>query len=422
MQQADANTPSMDWRHGIWNASHSPVADAEIMIAGDWAPIRNFSDIMLETPEAIYGNLLPVLSDCDLRLVNLECPLVDEGIPVTKSGAVLKGVSGHVSALTRVPFEIVTLGNNHVFDYGVDGFVRTRSLLEHHGIQSTGAGMTVGEAGTPVMITVKGVTIAVISFAEGEDLTAAAGSTPGVLGWEIQRVTDLIRKIRTQAHVVVVVCHGGVEYIPYPPPYLAQALQRIAEGGADLIIGHHPHVPQGIQIHNNVPICYSLGNFVFFQPTHLLYRKIGYLVKAGVSTAGLSTIRLIPYEILSDRLSMLSGQRLAKALDKLAALSKPFLGKDGIQHAWHGFLKYYGVRGFKTEIIGILDRLDRDASKGAAMFRNRLTTLQHSHHLVDLMTRIMNRTLDDAPEWAVAAVAEYFSRNVADGLPEQPWT
>jgi poly-gamma-glutamate synthesis protein (capsule biosynthesis protein) len=222
--------------------------------------------------------------------------------------------------------------------------------------------------------------------------------------------------------VVIVVCHGGVEYIPYPPPYFTQALQRIAEAGADLIIGHHPHVPQGIQIHNNVPICYSLGNFVFFQPTDLLYRKIGYLLKAGVSTGGLSSIRLIPYEILSDRLSMLSDQALTHTLNSLAALSKPFLEKNGIQRAWHGFLKYYGVHGFKTEITGILDRFDRDAPKGAAMFRNRLTTLQHSHHLVDLMTRIMNRTLDDAPEWAVAAVAEYFSRKVADGLPEKPWS
>ena len=162
-----------------------------------------------------------------------------------------------------------------------------------------------------------GVNIGIISFSEGEDLTAAADGKPGVFGWEIDRVIDLVKEIRSDVHVVIVVCHGGVEYIPFPPPYLADALQRIAEAGADLVIGHHPHVPQGVQIHKGVPICYSLGNFVFFQPTDLQYRKIGYLVKAGVTTDGVSAIRIIPYEIGPERLMLLKEEKLRRALKKL---------------------------------------------------------------------------------------------------------
>ena len=91
---------------------------------------------------------------------------------------------------------------------------------------------------------------------------------------------------------------------------------------------------------------------------------------------------------------------------------------EGITDAWHGFLKYYGVGGFKNEIATIMDRFENERPKGAAMFRNRLTTLQHYHHLTDLMTRIMDGTLESAPEWAVALVAEYLTRKVSDGLPE----
>ena len=111
-------------------------------------------------------------------------PLVDNGEPVSKSGAVLKGVSGHISGLTRVPFEVATLGNNHVFDYGTEAFVKTRDLLHENNIKTVGAGMSIEEASAPLIIPCKGSKIGIINFSEGEDLTAA-GENPGVFGWEI---------------------------------------------------------------------------------------------------------------------------------------------------------------------------------------------------------------------------------------------
>ncbi len=419
-------TERIDWKTGAWERPNGKKPAANIIIAGDWAPIRDFSDTILENPEAIYGDLLPVLRDSHLRLVNLECPLINDGVdegvdgetPVHKSGAVLKGVPGHINGLTAVPFEVATLGNNHVFDYGTDAFVRTRDLLRQNGIQSTGAGLSLAEAEKPLLVTANGIQIGIISFSEGEDLTAAAPGKPGVLGWEVGRVIDLVKEIRSDVHVIIVICHGGVEYIPFPPPYLADALQRIAEAGADLVIGHHPHVPQGVQIHNGVPICYSLGNFVFFQPTDLQYRKIGYLVKTGVAEDGVGAIQIIPYEIGPGHLMLLKEEKLQRALKKLCALSAPLENTERIADAWHGFLKHYGVDGFKDEIANIMDQFENEHPKGAAMFRNRLTTLQHYHHLTDLMTRIMDGTLDEAPVWAVAFVDEYFNRKIIDGLPE----
>jgi poly-gamma-glutamate synthesis protein (capsule biosynthesis protein) len=408
----------INWETGTWKRPRGTEPVADILIAGDWAPIRGFSDAILENPEIVYGDLLPVLRESAFRLVNLECPLADGGEPVHKSGAVFKGVSGHVHGLTVVPFQAVTLANNHVFDYGTDAFVRTRELLDQNGIQSTGAGLCLTEAETPLKAVVNGVSIGVISFSEGEDLTAAAPGHPGVLGWEVDRVIDRIQKIRSEVEVIIVVCHGGVEYIPFPPPYLADALQRVSASGADLVIGHHPHVPQGMQIHKGVPICYSLGNFVFFQPTDLQYRKIGYLVKAAVSKSGVQAIRIIPYEIGPERLVRLKGEKKRRVLKKLQTLSAPLAHADGITDAWHGFLKRYGVDGFKDEMAKIMVHFENERSKGAAMFRNRLTTLQHSRHLTDLMTRIIDGTLDTAPNWAVKMVDEYLSRTVAEGLPE----
>jgi hypothetical protein len=398
-----------DWSAGRWVNAAVPQAQAEIVIASDWAPIRAFDEIIAHSPEAVYGDVLPVLRQGDLRIVNLECALSGDASPVWKSGSVFKGRPVHINGLTAVPFEVVTLGNNHVFDYGTEAFRQTLKLLSENSIRSVGAGMSVEEAHRPLIIDLNGVRIGIINFSEGEDLTSAV-SGPGVFGWDIDAVVDSVRSIRPEVHVTFVICHGGVEYIPFPPPYLASAFRRIAEAGADLIIGHHPHVPQGVQIFNGAPICYSLGNFVFYQETDLYYRKRGYLVKAGVSREGIAHIQLVPYSIGSESLRLLSGDEAALFFEALKKVSLPLANQEGITEAWHGFLRWYGLKGFRDEIAMILAKMDQEPPKGAAMLRNRIVTMQHREHWVATMTRIMDGTIDDSPSWALDLAVEWLTR------------
>ena len=398
-----------DWNRGRWVNAAVPQAQAEIVIASDWAPIRAFDAIVAHSPEAVYGDVLPILRQNDLRIVNLECALSGYAAPVWKSGSVFKGRPEHINGLTAVTFEVATLANNHVFDYGPESFRQTLDLLSENSIRSVGAGMSVEEARRPLILDLKGVRIGIINFSEGEDLTSAV-SGPGVFGWDVDAVVDSVRAIRPGVDVILVICHGGVEYIPFPPPYLASAFRRIAEAGADLIIGHHPHVPQGVQICNGVPICYSLGNFVFYQETDLFYRKLGYLVKAGVSRAGLAHVQIIPYEIGSECLGLLRGDESALFFESLKKVSLPLASQEGITEAWHGFLRYYGIKGFRDEIAMILAKMDQEPAKGAAMLRNRIATMQHREHWIDTMTRIMDGTIDESPQWALDLAAEWLTR------------
>ena len=92
--------------------------------------------------------------------------------------------------------------------------------------------------------------------------------------------------------------------------------------GADLVIGHHPHVPQGIGFHQGTPICHSLGNFVFFQPTDLLFRKIGYLVKARFTPQGLARLRLVPYEIHSGGVRLPTDRQTAWVFNQLKKMEE----------------------------------------------------------------------------------------------------
>ena len=401
---------ALDWKQGTWSCgSEAPRDTAEIIITSDWAPIRAFDHIIARSPEAIYGDLLPVLRQGDLRITNLECPLTDLATPVWKSGAVLKGAPEHVPGLTAVPFEVVTLANNHVFDYSQGGFDQTIWLLDDHGIRRVGAGHTADEACRPLIMDVNGIGLGILNFSEGEDLTATLDG-PGVFGWDPDLVVDAVETLKRTVDIVLVICHCGVEYIAFPPVYVARAFQRIAEAGADMIIGHHPHVPQGIQIHHGVPICYSLGNFVFYQETDLVYRKTGFLVKAGLSPAGLNRFSVVPYEILSDRLALLDGARRKWFFEALRKVSAPLEDNRKIAAAWNAFLGRYGLRGFKEEIHMLLDKLEQDPLKGAAMFRNRIATMQHNQHWIDALTRIIEGTIDDAPPWALELTEQWLTQ------------
>ncbi len=408
---------SFDWEKGTWTADQTALDSrktaTKICITGDWAPIRKFKEIMETCPELIYGDLLPILRSADLSIVNLESPLSDKGEPVFKSGAVFKGEQRHINALTSVPFDVVTLANNHVFDYGVNAFEDTMDALKHHHIQWTGAGMSIKEAATPLVIDINNIKIAIINFSEGEDLTSA-GNGPGVMGWDLPRVEDAIKTLRHEVDFIIVISHCGIEYIPFPPPYVVRAFKRMATAGADIVIGHHPHVPQGIQFYKNTPLIYSLGNFIFYQPTDLYYRKLGYLVNIGLNKGNLVSLELVPYVIHDLGLSCLKGDELQPFWNKFKEISMPLHDNKKLNDAWNGFLNYYGVNGFFNEISMIMEKIKTEPRKGAAMFRNRMTTMQHYQHWKNFLTRLKEGSLDDSPEWSIRLVKEWLTLKTQD--------
>ncbi|NOX33249.1 MAG: CapA family protein [Deltaproteobacteria bacterium] len=408
---------SFNWKQGSWTAGtkarHSKKNTATVCIAGDLAPIRAFKNIMVTDPTSLYGDLLPVLRTFDLSVVNLESPLSDRGTPVFKSGSVFKGESCYVKALTAVPFDIATLANNHVLDYGIEAFKDTLDVLDRNNIKRTGAGMSEKGAFAPLVTDVNGIRIAIVNFSEGEDLTSAKEG-PGVMGWDLGRIEDTIKSLRQETDIIIVVSHCGIEYIPFPPPYVVKAFKKMADAGADVVIGHHPHVPQGIQFYNQVPICYSLGNFAFYQETDLMYRKLGYLVGLELNKDRLLSLKLIPYKICDHGLSLLKNPELKSFLDILKKISLPLDDNKKIYEAWHGFLHYYGVKGFFNEISMIMEKMKIEPEKGAAMFRNRLTTLQHLHHWKDFLTHMVDGKLETPPRWSKALVELWLTCKIDD--------
>lgn len=380
-----------------------------IVIASDWAPIRALEPVVRSSPASVYGDMLPVLRGADLRIVNCECALTAARKPVWKSGAVFKGLPAHVAGLTAVPFEVACLANNHVFDYGVRGFRETFDVLRGNGIRTVGAGLTFKEALSPLTVQVKGTRVTILNFSEGEDLTASRGG-PGVCGWEIERLSALVRESKKRGDFVIAVGHAGLEYVPFPPPYVVEAYRALADAGADCVVGHHPHVPQGLEVRGGRLIAYSLGNFVFWQETDLHYRKTGFCLRLHVRGSRLASHEILPYKITEKGLRKLGRREETQLLDKIGRISKPLRSASGIAEAWQAYLAYYGPGGFKNEVLGILDKMESEPRKGAAMFRNRITTLQHSELWRDALTLFMAGKKRPVPAATTRLIEEWFTR------------
>ena len=406
----------IDWQQGTWRSGDGDGSpDARIMVTADWAPLGSHEELIPSQPEAAYGDLLAEIRAADLAITNLECVLGDAGEPILKAGPNMRYDAAALVGLTAVPFHVATLANNHVFDYGPEGFAATLGMLGEAGIKTVGAGMSEAEAVAPLVVPVGPTRVAVVNFCEGEDGTATRGG-PGTFGWQIDRVVETVRSVRSQADVVVVICHGGREHPPFPPPYIVQAYRRIADAGADIVIGHHPHAPQGMEIHRGTPIVYSMGNFVFLQKADLFFRRSGYMAELELSSGRLSGLRLIPYLITPEGLHLMAGELRRWFLGRLGEVSEPLSDAAALVAAWEAFIDLRQEPGFEGILKWVLEGWADSAPLGAARLRNVFQTPAHFELWSRGLTRIAEGCDGTAPEWAQRIVRLWTTLSLADGM------
>jgi hypothetical protein len=407
----------VDWKEGRWQRHRSGVScDHGIVVAGDWGPVGDYGDFPPGGAEAMYGNVLPVIRASDLAIVNVEGPLSEQGKPIAKEGPALRRRPEAVAALECAPFQVACLANNHIMDYGPAALRDTQKLLRTHGIRSVGAGLSRSEALAPLVVPIGDARIGIVNFCEGEDATAATRGA-GVFGWEIGTVTDAVRNLRPAADVLVVIAHAGREYVPAPPPYLQKAFRRIARAGADIVVGHHPHVPQGIEIFDGVPLVYSLGNFIFFREDKVVYRLLGYLLTLEIAGRRLAGFNLAPYVAETTGLRLLDGRERAWFLERLRHASSMLEEEKETREVWNAFIDSFGRRFWTRNLGGLawpLTDMLKKPLKATAVLQNRFVTPAHRRFMIDGFSRLMSGRLGSAPSWAKALVREWMS---LEGLP-----
>jgi poly-gamma-glutamate synthesis protein (capsule biosynthesis protein) len=218
----------------------------------------------MDTPLAAVREALPA----DIVFGNLECP-------VTKGGTKLHGKTWnfrapprHLAALKAAGFNLLNIANNHVMDYGPEGFLDTMAALEAAGLPFIGGGRDLAEAERLHVVEVRGLRVGFLGFTSTFPESAWAGRhKPGVAYSDYGRAGKVIQDARGRCDALVVSFHGGTELADEPND-IQKAFARLAiDSGADIFIGHHPHVIQPMEIYHGKPILYSIGNFLFVSPT-----------------------------------------------------------------------------------------------------------------------------------------------------------
>lgn len=217
--------------------------------------------------DAIDPALIQRMKQADLCCVNNEFAFSDRGTPMAGKAYTFRANPENVSILQALGVDVVTLANNHVYDYGEDAFLDTLDTLKSAGIDYVGAGRDRTEAMTPVYCELDGLTVAIVNATRAEKniMTPEAGeNTSGVLRcYDTALFEQVIREAEERADVVVCCVHWGTEY-----SYALEEVQRSTartyiDAGADAIVGTHSHCLQGIEYYKGVPVFYSLGNFWF---------------------------------------------------------------------------------------------------------------------------------------------------------------
>lgn len=221
-------------------------------------------------PELVFSDALEELAKYHYLIGNLEAPVSERGAgnPVKRyqfrlHPAVLK-------AFKAAGFDHLSFANNHTLDYGPDAFLDTLDWLDRLGFHRSGAGRNLAEASAPLRAEPAGLAVSVLAAAfypvESRGYSpahAAAGpDSPGILT-DAALLRARIAEERAAGRFVVVLPHAGFEYVATPAPAIRELYRSFADAGADLVLGTHPHVIQGVERHGRCTIAYSLGNFVF---------------------------------------------------------------------------------------------------------------------------------------------------------------
>lgn len=277
-----------------------------------------------QEPATAFANFRQPLQEADITFGNLEAPCSSLGAPTIGKYITLRMDPHVIPALANTGFDLVALANNHAIDYGREAFVDTLDRLDRAGIARIGGGRDVHEARRAVVLERSGLRIGFIGYATtvpwGYEATQTQAGiaaidvstsyepryqimseqpgTPAtvitrIASHDLDQLTDQIRSLRQRVDVLIVSLHWGVAFVPDPVSYQTELGRAAIDAGAHMVLGHHAHVMQGVEMYRGAPIFYSLSNFVFDRNNP----KFGietFLVHARLSRNGITRLSLLP--------------------------------------------------------------------------------------------------------------------------------
>lgn len=272
----------------------------------------------------LFDEVQSYIQQHDLAFFNLECPLTNAGskAPLLKRFS-FRGDVDAVAQLRKVGFNIASIANNHTIDWGRVGFAETWNVLTQGGIFPVGGGCNQREAIKPVLLKKNNLTFAFfgsVSFLlEG---LAYNDDQWGPAYADIDSLVKEIKAINNFVDYVIVSFHWGDENSPLPNNQQKDYAHKVVDAGADLVIGHHPHVLQSIEVYKDRLILYSLGNFVFDNKSEDQTQTV--IFSCLFEKHKISQNRIYPLEIKNNRPQKTNKEKAQEIINSLAKRSKGY--------------------------------------------------------------------------------------------------
>lgn len=287
-----------------------------------------------------YKKVKNILNEADITIGNLECPITYGGTPALKRPIIIfKADPENSEAVKEAGFDILNLANNHTMDYGTEGIVNTINTLKKTNINFIGAGSNYEDARKPLYAQAKNCKIGFLGYSvfppEGY---ITFSDRPDVAKIDIKSLKDEIKSAKSKCDFLVISIHWGKEYGFYRSDMQKKLAYAIIDSGGDLIIGHHPHVLQGIEGYKDGIIFYSLGNFVFDRQIQNGTDET-IIVNFKIKNKMLDRIEIIPAKIRNCQPERVYGEEAHYILDRLKMYSDGMNIKIDIRES-KGYIKF----------------------------------------------------------------------------------
>lgn len=266
------------------------------------------------------------LQQADLAVANLETPLTtrDESYKDLNQRFNFQSNPKHIQGLINAGFDLVSLANNHALDYGEEGLEDTMMNLDKFGLDYVGVGKTSEEAFQSQTYDMNGTKVSIMAasrFVPHVDwYTFEKETKAGVAGaYDLDYLVEKVKEEKKDTDFLILYIHWGIESTDTPDDYQKTYVKRLVEAGVDAIVGSHPHWLQGFEYYQDVPVAYSLGNFLF--PNYIT----GNTAETGLLTLTILnnkvTMAFKPYSIENNQIVFMTDEGESRVLDKLERLS-----------------------------------------------------------------------------------------------------
>lgn len=312
------------------------MSPTTLALIGDVMLGRLVNEVLATRPPAeTWGDVAPVLRAADAVFANLECAITNHRGKWPHGFKVFhfRADPSATDVLEAGNIRYVSLANNHVLDFDVQGLLDTLAHLDAAGIAHAGAGRDPDDAMRPAVVTVGGLTVGVIATTDNEPAFAAGPDRPGTCFTEIRADPTVLAPIEQQvaalraagADLVVLSVHWGPNMVERPPPRFRDFAHAVLDRGVDLLHGHSAHIFQAVERHGRGLILYDTGDFVddyAVDPELRNDRSFVFLVE--LDRRGLRRLRMLPVELGFARVDLARGATFDAICERMQRLCAEF--------------------------------------------------------------------------------------------------